>query len=164
MNRVIAYCGECGAPAVERDGVSAWVFHTRDCSQLSAGQKHYRCQNPVCWEKLDDERVKKHNAKTCNDACRAAAWKARTGYGRPPNPSQGSGGSKHLGGRANGRRKASGIQIGYRKTVDWLADFLVMHHGFSEGASARLEAEHLLRPLLSEKQRATLGARDAPHR
>lgn len=77
--RIVAYCSVCEAPAVSRDGAPALLFHAPGCSERPDSQTQDRCQNPDCWAVLDPERVRRYNAKTCDAACRAAAFRARHG-------------------------------------------------------------------------------------
>jgi hypothetical protein len=116
------------------------------------------CRNPSCPRPtvpLDAERVRKNGATTCDDKCRAAAWKAEHGYGRHDGVS----------GRANGsqaRRKPSGVQVSYRKAVAVLAaEVYENSDGFLSRARAVRHAEHLLRPALSERQRKQLEDRES---
>jgi hypothetical protein len=106
-----------------------------------------RCANPACRKELDPERVRKYGARTCNGRCRAAAWKTSVGYGRPA--------------RANGpvgRRKESGVQASYRRAVASLSAWLQAQGWDAEDAET--EAARVLRPALSDRQRAQLDARE----
>jgi hypothetical protein len=107
-----------------------------------------RCENPACGAVLDPERVRRYNAKTCDAACRAAAFRAR--HGIVP-----------VGGRAEtqtpvrtarkGRYKPPGPQLSYWRAVGAVA----------EGFGAEREwVERILRPVLPEAQRARLEARE----
>lgn len=95
-------------------------------------------------------RVQSYGAKTCNDRCRAAAWKAARNYG--PHPAR------------NGRRlDTSGLQVSYRKAVYALADVLAVLDDPNDPDShdrALQAAERILRPALSVRQRAKLDQRE----
>jgi len=102
------------------------------------------CENPDCEATLDPTRVR-HGARTCNDRCRAKAWKSRTNYGQ------------HRQARANGPRKPSGLQVSFYKAVDVLAANLVFW--LPADSSPDAEAEKILRAALSDRQRARLQER-----
>lgn len=119
------------------------------------------CANPECRAVLDPERVRKYGAKTCNAACRAAAFRARHGIGRV---SGGAGAPVAREGRANGSRKpnAAGLQVSYRKAAVVLAEHLASEefHWFEGGdEECAAVAERWLREALSDAQRARLDAR-----
>lgn len=108
-----------------------------------------RCANAACGKVIDPVRVAAHNTRFCDDRCRAAAWKRRTGYGRATPPA---------------RPRASGIQLSYRKASDELTVALADgRYGWSvEGLQrAREHANAILRPALSDRQRAQLDARES---
>jgi hypothetical protein len=92
-------------------------------------------------------------ARFMDAAHRAAAWKARNNYGRHDLQPQRVP-------RSNGRparSKPSGLQLSYRKVLATLTDEL-------ERLGARDpegQAQHVLRPALSEKQQAMLDQRTA---
>jgi hypothetical protein len=157
--RVEAYCEECGAPGVSEDGRMAVVFHAAGCSARPLSQGHDRCQHVGCWAVLHPERAAR-GAKTCDARCRAAAWKARTGYGRPGGRSAAvvvSEGRSHASG-GGARPASSGLQVSYRKAVAVVTDLLACEAGFDSGEAGEL-AEYWLRSALSEAQRARLDAR-----
>jgi hypothetical protein len=113
------------------------------------------CRNPSCPRPtvpLDPERVRKNGATTCDDKCRAAAWKAEHGYGRHDGVS----------GRANGsqaRRKRSGAQVSWGKAVAAFSAYL-QAVGY-DAEDAEVEAVRALRPALSERQRKQLEDRES---
>lgn len=109
-----------------------------------------RCANPACRRPLDPERVINYGAKTCDAACRAAAWKARTGYGRQT-------GRK---GRANARqprRRTPDLRVSYRKAVDVLAGELERHGLVNPPGTGRVVAETWLLEALPPGQRDALA-------
>jgi hypothetical protein len=136
-----ARCQTCGYGTVQAiNGVSpAMVVHAASCPERG-DDRYVACDNRYCRKVLDPERVRVHGAKTCDDKCRGAAWKAKTGYGRPRR-------------RANGRQKVSGLQLSYAKTERELIERLAHFPG-----GRRLIAE-ALRAALSERQRKQLEAR-----
>lgn len=158
--RIVGWCSVCDAPAVSRDGKPALLFHAPGCSELPDSQTHHRCQNPDCWAVLDAVRVRRWGAKTCDAACRAAAFRAR--HGIVP-----------VGGRAEaqtpvrtarrGRYKPPGPQLSYHKAVEALARMLVERWDDptpGDWRVARWKAAHTLRPVLPAAQRARLEARE----
>jgi hypothetical protein len=122
-----------------------------------------QCENPACDAVLDPERVRRYNAKTCDAACRAAAFRAR--HGIVP-----------VGGRAEaqtpvrtarrGRYKPPGPQLSYHRAVAALAADLararwgLAQWGLEPPDAFRTEAERILRPVLPAAQRARLEARE----
>jgi len=125
------------------------------------------CANLDCRKPLAADRVVRHGATACDAKCRAAAWKARERYGRHPGPIPRTANGDAQEGRANGhRRKASGLQVSYRKALDNIAGSLAQaadHDGHRdpEAATAAIMGvvEHAMRESLSDKQRARLGER-----
>lgn len=86
-------------------------------------------------------------ARYASDACRARAWKDRTGYADPRRR------KAARNGRAQ-RRRAPDLRVSYRKALDALARYLQ-----SIGRpAARREAAELLEPLLTDRQREALAA------
>lgn len=111
------------------------------------------CENPNCGKPLDPERVKKKGARTCDDACRAAAWKARVGYGRKDRPV-----ARKT--RANGKPRKPEMRVSYHKAVDAACGALatyVMAQGCSE-EDAREEIAEAIADALTPRQRAALEA------
>jgi hypothetical protein len=116
------------------------------------------CKSPTCPNPtvpLDPERVR-HGAETCNDKCRAAAWKAEHRYGR----------HDQVAGRANastGTRKRSGLQVSYRRASALLAEWL--HDNYPRDDVDEMDrwdalAEAILRPAMSERQLKQLDSRN----
>lgn len=102
------------------------------------------CKNPECREPIDPERVEQRDAWTCNSRCRAAAWKAEVGYGRP-SPS---------GGVRTGENARSGVSVSYRKAVNAVASVIPDPHLQERVVQA-------LRDALPARQRQTLDEREA---
>lgn len=100
------------------------------------------CAAPGCRESLDHLRKP---GFYCSDACRARAWKARTGY-RGQTPA----------GTARNGKARSGLQVSFRKAVDTLAIAL---YGEPPDAHTRARVEEMLRPALPARQRERLDAR-----
>ncbi len=104
------------------------------------------CARLGCDEPLTSRHA---NARYCSDACKSAAYKARTGYAlhatRTPCQTRKSSGGP------------SGLQVSYRKAVEVVADFLTGPRLPREGAER--VAACLLTQALSDKQRARLQAR-----
>lgn len=148
-----AWCPSCGYGTVLDGAGAAILVHAASCPERR-DEQYVGCDNADCRKVLDPKRVRVHGAKTCDDKCRAAAWKQKTGYGRPRK-------------RANGKQKASGLQLSYRKAQAALVDHLLGSSldgvDWAEAAAARAcaltMAAEILRPALSEKQRKQLEAR-----
>lgn len=114
------------------------------------------CANPECPNPIDPERVRRYDAKTCDAACRAAAFRARHGIRRVSDGAEPVVASKP---RANGSRSGpSGAQVSFRRAVGVVADLLVAEAGWDPGPAYDL-AQEWLGEALSEKQRARLAAR-----
>jgi hypothetical protein len=154
-----ARCPTCGYGTVQpRPGAPAFIVHAASCPQDGGIRgRHVACDNRECRKVLDPMRVASNGAKTCDDRCRAAAWKARHNYGRHD--------AQAVSGRANGsqaRRKPSGVQVSYRKAVAVLAaEVYENSDGFLSRERAARHAEHLLRLALSERQRKQLEDRES---
>jgi hypothetical protein len=101
------------------------------------------CANGDCGASLEGMRS---GALYCSATCRTAGWKARegiTGY-RAVKASQ------------NGKTKASGLQISYRKALEVLGE-----HFISRGETyPSVLARNILKSALSDRQRATLERRE----
>ncbi len=109
-----------------------------------------RCLNPACGAVLDPVRVERWDAKTCGSSCRAAAHRARHGYG------QGLSGPVPVAPvRTGSRAKPPGPQISYHRAVAALAEFL------EEGGHGDYThvAKQVLWPVLPELQQERLRAR-----
>lgn len=140
MSRVVGRCIECRAEA-RSDGGPAVMRHGPNCSERV-------CEGPGCTVSMAGRHP---SARFHSDACRARAWKERTGYGRP-GPRKG---------RANGQPKPSGLQVSYRRAVTAVADYLAAQDGHAETLPVyQPTAESILRPALSVRQRARLEARE----
>lgn len=124
------------------------------------------CQHPDCDHGMEGRHPA---ARFCSDACRAAAWKLRTGYGRhdrvvpyddrPADEARALPRRARANGRPATRRKPSGLQVSYRKAIDVLADYLRASEDALElTQDPRDEAEAILCDALSDKQRARLDA------
>lgn len=129
------------------------------------------CANPECPRVLDAGRVVKHGATTCDDKCRARAWKLRTGYGRHDNPNLQGEGKERQEGRANvsQRRKRSpasgGVTLSYRRAVAAVAyaftdEAQETQSWVDDDEGRKALAESILRSALSDKQRARLDAKE----
>lgn len=117
---------------------------------------HRICEAPDCDNEIDPELVRKHDKKTCNDSCRAKAWKARVRYGHHPDPIAHPDAGSGREGRANARRaKPAGLQVSYRRAVGEVAVCLHALYGIAEDRAAE-DAREMMRGALSEKQRARL--------
>lgn len=153
MTDPLTTCGDCGArPARVREaGWEKVLIHAFSCPQRREGDQA-RCDNPECRLVLDHEKVVATGKKTCDDRCRAKAWKGANGYGhrdparRPAPPVR------------TASRKTSGLQVSYRKAVGGCVAALV-ECGIDR-EEAELLAEKHMRSALSAKQLATLEERE----
>jgi hypothetical protein len=94
-----SFCGECGYGAMS-SGAGVFLVHAAGCPKVSRARAaaspflpdgavcYVACDNRDCRKVLDPVRVASNGAKTCDDRCRAAAWKQRTGYGRNTDPAE----------------------------------------------------------------------------
>jgi hypothetical protein len=154
-------CRECGYGCPpSHPGTLSGIAHAASCTsaeaqsvRLHAG--YVACDNQECRKVLDPARVASNGAKTCDDRCRAAAWKARHNYGRHN--------AQAVSGRANGsqaRRKPSGAQVSYRKAAAAVSEFLQTQMDW-DAEDAEVEAREILKPVLSERQRKQLEDRES---
>jgi hypothetical protein len=82
-----ARCSDCGYGTVLDSCGAAIIVHAANCPGRCS-DPYVACDNRDCRRVLDPARVASNGAKTCDDRCRAAAWKQRTGYGRNTVPSE----------------------------------------------------------------------------
>lgn len=142
-----ARCLDCKSSSV---GNPAVIVHTFSCPNRREGDPA-RCD--YCRAVLPHDEVVRYGKKTCDQVCRAAAWKERVGYGRLDRPVASQA-------RANGRPKPSGAQVSYRKAVEVLADELrKLNPKLAHPNAARQYAEMVLRDALPVRQRERLEAR-----
>ncbi len=113
-----------------------------------SGPVYVTCQRDGCDEPLTSRHA---NARYCSDACKSAAYKARTGYTlhatREPCQTRKSSGGP------------SGLQVSYRKAVEVVADFLT--HELAPVAfttSTTRIAEIVLAQALSDRQLQRLAS------
>jgi hypothetical protein len=156
-----ATCAECGYGTVSLGGDVPLVVHSARCPRVLASQRDglplppfVACRLTSCKRVLDPARVA-NGATACNERHKTAAWKAEHSYGR--HDAQGQGG------RSNGSQrpaKPSGLQISYLQAVSQVAAYLDDPATSNHPADPLRAAEELLRPVLSERQRAQLEARE----
>lgn len=107
------------------------------------------CDNPACRKPLAPERVEKHDAKSCDSACRSAAWKARTGY---RHPSRRNAAERPQNGSQPRSRPRSGLQVSYQRAVEVLAKGLRWHLHQPLAPTEEL-VERILKDALPTRQR-----------
>lgn len=91
-------------------------------------------------------------ASYCSTACRTAAWKERTGYADP----------RQRKACRNGKSRASGMQVSYRKAVEAMIELLERTEPIRwklKPGEARSAAEWAMSRALSDRQRALLEER-----
>jgi hypothetical protein len=97
----------------------------------------------------------KPRGKFCSSACRTADWKARTNYVKPPARDAGERERRQT--RRNGGPR--GIELPWRRTVRTLAKHLAAIEGCADSGPFVHDAESILAPALSDRQRARLERR-----
>lgn len=148
-------CDECGGRRLiaEQTGWREMVVHAFSCSHRTEGDPA-RCDYSKCRAPLPHDLVVEAGKKTCDTPCRNAAWKERTGYGHPSDPS-----SPSMPVRTASERKpskGSGRQVSYPKALDGCFDALI-EAGVDRDTAELLTQKHM-RPKLSAKQLAELEA------
>jgi hypothetical protein len=148
---VTAACPDCGGESAVIGGLSG-IVHAFSCKHRHEGDPA-RCDYSKCRSPLPHDKVVKDGKKTCDEICRAKAWKERVGYGRLD---QATLPSPPVRTPSHGKRKGSGRQVSYLKAVDGCTDALV--ECGVEPQEAILLAEKHMRRKLSAKQLAELEA------
>lgn len=98
------------------------------------------CQRTGCMNVLDGMR---RDARYCSNACKTAAYKARTGYTLQALRK----------GRQTRKNSQSGLQVSYRKAVEKIAHELREHGVVDPPDKARIVAELWMRDALPARQR-----------
>src|SRR3978361_866081 len=149
-----ARCPECRYGTVTGAFGAAILVDAASCPARVGTELFVACDWSGCKAVLHPVRVAATGAKTCNELHRGRAWKERTRYGRHD--------AVVVRGRANGphaRKKPSGLQVSWGKAVEALADHFMLFEEVTP-KTARLMADEILRPALSDRQRALLDARE----
>ncbi len=92
---------------------------------------------------------KRKGARYASPACRTRGWKREHGIT----------GIRYVRASQNGSQRRSGLQVSYRKAVDAVARCLVLISPVAPGRADE-EAEAVLRPALSPRQRELLERRE----
>jgi hypothetical protein len=143
-----ARCQTCGYTTVIGPSTGcAMQVHAASCPERG-DDRYVACDNIDCRKVLDPDRVQRRKAKTCDDVCRAAAWKQRHNYGRHDPPQS----------RTNGKPRTSGLQVSYRRALTEISAGLQANGWDAEDADDA--AGRWLRWAMSARQRKQLETRE----